>query len=170
MELNTIEKANEFIKNSGVLEFVFITDNIVTYKTPIPEMLDGVLTDFEFLFFVEECDTFYRMDSFDNFLQRLRLFEIQKVVVEMEYMEVLFHRKYDSNIIESKNIDISDVDDLPRSYVVDIMEANLLKANQILEFLVGNDEFEGAIKMREKIKDIEIELERARKELDINTK
>ena len=161
MKLDTIEKANEFIKSKGTLEFIFVTENVVTFKTPIPVIIDGILTDFEFLFFVEEGSTYYRMDSFDNFLSKLDLFEIQKVVEEDMFMEVLFHRKYKSDIIEHSS-EFSIIEGLGDEFEYKVLEANLETSKQMLTFLIGNEEFEGAVKMREQIKDIEEKLKQTK--------
>ena len=99
MILNTEKKAKEFVKELGVMEFVFTSDNIVTYKTPIPFIDNDVLNHYEVTFFLEDCDTFYKMDSFNNFLSCLTIFEIKKIIFSSDSNKTLYHRKYNSSEI-----------------------------------------------------------------------
>ena len=99
MILHTEKKAKEFVKELGVMEFVFTSDNIVTYKTPIPFIDNYVSNHYEVMFFLEDCDTFYKMDSFNDFLSYLTIFEIKKISDDLVSNKTLYHKKYNSSEI-----------------------------------------------------------------------
>jgi len=145
-ELDTVEKANEFIKEFKVLGFNYVCDNVATYKSLIPINKDGYLIEYEFLFFIEECDTFFSMDSIEEFLGDLKLFEIIEKCEELDSRKTLFHRKYDSDVIET-NYDLSQTEDYDETKIIYFEEDLEVKLKRLIE----EQNFEEASKVRDKI-------------------
>ena len=145
MKLDTIKKVHQFVDELGALEFVFITDNIITYKTPIPIMINGYLKFYEVLFFMEDCSTFYRMDSYKAFLSSLEIFEVRRICEELGTLsfETIYHRKYKSDIILNSEEDVLD------SMQPEQIEGDL---ETLLKEELAKEDYEEAGKIRDQIK------------------
>tara|TARA_R110000796_G_scaffold188057_1_gene304979 strand:- start:317 stop:736 length:420 start_codon:yes stop_codon:yes gene_type:complete len=135
MILNTIEKAEQFIRKFKVIGFNFASDNVIYYKSLIPVSKDGYLVEYIFSFFIEECDTFHYMDSMDDFLGDLQIYEIIESCKELDSKKMLYSRSYKSNFI-SREVEEETLEDL----------------EERLEKLILNENFEEASKVRDLIK------------------
>jgi len=158
--LDTIEKVKEFVKGLGVMEFIFISDNVATYRTPIPIMVDGMLTDYEVLFFIDECATFYRMDSSNDFLGLLDVFEVKEVCEELSQTETIYHRKYNSSEIVNSEEDVIKTMKTKFIAVEEFFqvesESKLDRAKRMLQMYVDEEDFENASLVRDKIKRLSV--------------
>lgn len=152
--LDTKIKAYDFVRSFGALRFVFATDNIITYETVIPKMINDYLVDYNFSFFIEECSTFYNMDSMNNFLEALELFEIIEICEETNIKNILYHKKHDSSDIFTFNESINKVDDSKDKidFTEDIKVFELLDLEDELRMLILDEDYEEASNVRDKIK------------------
>lgn len=101
MNLETEEKAKVFVRELGALEFVFTTEGVATFQTQIPDVTDDGLLIYEVSFFSDDGATFYRVESMDSFLSDMQIFEIKKVYQDSNASHILYHRSYNSDIIEN---------------------------------------------------------------------
>lgn len=101
MNLETEEKAKVFVRELGALEFVFTTEGVATFQTQIPDITDDGLLIYEVSFFSDDGATFYRVESMDSFLSDMQIFEIKKVYQDSNASHILYHRSYNSDIIEN---------------------------------------------------------------------
>lgn len=154
MRLDTKVKAYEFTREFGALRFVFASDNLITYETVIPKMVNGYLVDYNFSFFIEEYSTFYNMDSINNFLETLELFEIIEICQETDVKNILYHKKYDSNDIFTFNESMITEDNL-KNKIDSTEDTNvflLIDLQDELRMLILDEDYEEASRVRDKIK------------------
>jgi len=86
------KQAKKYVEELGVLEFSFLSEGIVTFKS-IKGIDDGTITHKEVSFFVEPGDTFFRRDRMVDFLGSMKIFEI--LVISEDNPTTLYHKKYD---------------------------------------------------------------------------
>ena len=163
MKLDTIKKAEKFIKELGTLEFSFICDGVATFNNSIPKMVNGIIYNYEVRFFIEECDVFYRLDSMDGFLSNLAIFEIEQKCDEESEYETVYHRKYNSDVIINSEKEVVDsMDDIflkGESLMINTDdEARLLRHEQKLKEVLLIEDYDMASLLRDKIKKLKNKL------------
>jgi len=134
MILNTIEKAEEFIKQFKVIGFNFASDNVIYYKSLIPMMKGGYLVEYNFSFFIEECDTFHYMDSMDDFLSDLQIYEIIEVCKESNSKKILYSRSYKSDFI-TREVEEKTLDELQSKLKKLILDENFEEASKLRDLI-----------------------------------
>lgn len=95
--IKTSKEVVSFIGEDTILEFVFMAENVLTFKTLIPEYVNGGLTEFELLFYNDSSNDFFRHDNFNNFLSKFKICELRMICLETGDTTTLFEQTYLEN-------------------------------------------------------------------------
>jgi hypothetical protein len=161
MNLETEGKAKVFVKELGALEFIFTTEGVVTFQTQIPDITNDGLLIYEVSFFHEEGTTFYRVESMDAFLSDMQIFEIKKVYQDSNASHILYHRSYNSDVIENDLtcFNLGDYNIMFKFEDKDLKDEEQIESlNKELKEHVKAERFEEADKISKLIKQIKSKL------------
>tara|TARA_R110000782_G_scaffold3392_1_gene12481 strand:+ start:203 stop:490 length:288 start_codon:yes stop_codon:yes gene_type:complete len=93
-KFSTKQQIMDFIGHESVLEFQFMSDGVVGYKTVMPELETGNYYHYEIEFFFESLSECFRFDNFSSFLRQLQI----HTVIEVETKKELYFSTYNKPV------------------------------------------------------------------------
>lgn len=78
-----------------VFRFTFMSDNIMTFRTLMPKIIDGQLLSFELSFYYVDCETFFDYSSFEEWLDNFQLSTVTGISDDTGEQVILYFKEYD---------------------------------------------------------------------------
>ena len=87
----------DIVGKDTVLEFHCIIDNVMDYRTVIPQLVSGEYIHYKVSFFYEDLREFFRHDTLSGFLDQFQIYELTEIRDLPKCYTNIYEEKYNGN-------------------------------------------------------------------------